>query len=65
MQSSMEMQNKQEQRAFEMLKETNREDRKDKRTEKQASQQSVLIKQRQQDLDPVDFDGQDSLGSGL
>lgn len=65
MQSSMEMQNKQEQRAFEMVKETNREDRKDKRTEKQASQQSVLIKQRQQDLDPVDFDGQDSLGSGL
>jgi|TARA_R110000772_G_scaffold70446_8_gene154992 hypothetical protein len=65
MQNSMESQSKQEQREFELGKEGKREDRKDKRTEKQASQQSVLIKQRQQDLDPVDFDGQDSLGSGI
>lgn len=42
-----------------------KEDRKDKRTAKQASQQSKLIQQRQQDLDPIDFDGQDSLGSGM
>lgn len=46
-------------------KEIYREDRKDKRTEKQATQQSKLINQRQQDLDPIDFDGQDSLSSGL
>ena len=46
-------------------KEAYKEDRKDKRTAKQASQQSKLIQQRKQDLDPIDFDGQDSLGSGL
>ena len=46
-------------------KEKYKEDRKDKRTAKQASQQSKLIQQRQQDLDPIDFDGQDSLGSGI
>lgn len=46
-------------------KEKYKEDRKDKRTAKQASQQSKLIQQRQQDLDPIDFDGQDSLGSGM
>jgi hypothetical protein len=46
-------------------KEIYREDRKDKRTEKQATQQSKLINQRQQDLDPIDFNGQDSLSSGL
>ena len=50
--------------ATQMAKENFREDRKDKRTEKQASQQSKMIQQRQQDLDPIDFDGQDSLGSG-
>lgn len=42
-----------------------KEDRKDERTAKQASQQSKLIQQRNQDLDPIDFDGKDSLGSGL
>jgi hypothetical protein len=42
-----------------------KEDRKDDRTAKQASQQSKLIQQRQQDLDPIDFDGRDSLGSGI
>lgn len=51
--------------ASQMGKENFREDRKDKRTEKQASQQSKMIQQRQQDLDPIDFDGQDSLGSGI
>tara|TARA_B100001287_G_scaffold24003_1_gene17443 strand:- start:11276 stop:13699 length:2424 start_codon:yes stop_codon:yes gene_type:complete len=50
--------------ATQMTKENFREDRKDKRTEKQASQQSKMIQQRQQDLDPIDFDGQDALGSG-
>jgi hypothetical protein len=51
--------------ATQMSKENFKEDRKDKRTEKQASQQSKMIQQRQQDLDPIDFDGQDSLGSGI
>lgn len=51
--------------ATQMTKEAYREDRKDKRTEKQASQQSKMIQQRQQDLDPIDFDGQDALGSGI
>ena len=46
-------------------KERYKEDRKDQRTAKQASQQSKLIQQRKQDLDPIDFDGQDSLGSGI
>ena len=46
-------------------KEKYKEDRKDQRTAKQASQQSKLIQQRKQDLDPIDFDGQDTLGSGL
>lgn len=45
-------------------KEKYKEDRKDQRTAKQASQQSKLIHQRKQDLDPIDFDGQDSLGTG-
>lgn len=46
-------------------KEKYKEDRKDQRTAKQATQQSKLIQQRQQDLDPIDFDGKDSLGSGI
>ena len=46
-------------------KEEYKEDRKDQRTAKQASQQSKLIQQRKQDLDPIDFDGQDRLGSGI
>lgn len=45
-------------------KEKYKEDRKDQRTAKQASQQSKLIHQRKQDLDPIDFDGRDSLGTG-
>ena len=50
---------------LQMEKDKFKEDRKDKRTEKQASQQSKLIQQRKQDLDPIDFDGQDTLGSGI
>jgi hypothetical protein len=46
-----------------LAKEKYREDRKDKRTAKQATQQSKLIQQRQQDLDPIDFDGQDLLST--
>ena len=46
-------------------KEEYKEDRKDQRTAKQATQQSKLIQQRKQDLDPIDFDGQDRLGSGI
>jgi len=42
-----------------------KEDRKDDRTAKQASQQSKLIQQRNQDLDPIDFGVRDSLGSGI
>jgi hypothetical protein len=42
-------------------KEVYKEDRKDQRTAKQASQQSKMINQRQQDLDPIDFDGSDSI----
>ena len=48
-----------------LQKEKYKEDRKDKRTEKQASQQSKLIQQRQQDLNPIDFDGTDSIGLDL
>ena len=46
-----------------LTKEKYKEDRKDKRTAKQATQQSKLIQQRQQDLDPIDFDGQDLLST--
>ena len=65
MQKSMDGQIKSAEIESQLGKEKYKEDRKDKRTAKQASQQSKLIQQRQQDLDPIDFDGQDSLGSGL
>lgn len=39
-----------------------KEDRKDERTKIQATQQSKMIKQRSQDLDPIDFNEEDSLG---
>jgi hypothetical protein len=42
-------------------KEAQIEDRKDKRTEMQASQQSKLIEQRQNDLPPTDFESNDSM----
>ena len=35
-----------------------KEDRKDKRTDKQASQQSRLIRQRKENTPPVDFEGE-------
>ena len=37
------------------------EDRKDKRTQLQASQQSKMIQQRQDDLPPTDFEGEDGI----
>lgn len=39
-----------------------KEDRKDERTKLQATQQSKMIKQRSQDLDPINFNEEDSLG---
>jgi len=65
LQKGMDGQIKQSEIQFQLDKEKYKEDRKDQRTAKQASQQSKLIQQRNQDLDPIDFDGQDSLGSGL
>ena len=47
-----------------LQKEKYKEDRKDNRTKIQANQQSELIKQRKQDLDPIDFDGEDSISPG-
>ena len=40
-------------------KESFKEDRKDKRTEKQATQQSKMIAQRKQDLPPTNFEEQE------
>jgi hypothetical protein len=65
LQKGIEGQIKQSEIQSQFDREKYKEDRKDERTAKQASQQSKLIQQRNQDLDPIDFDGQDSLGSGL
>jgi hypothetical protein len=65
MQKGMDGQIKDFEAQKQMDKERYKEDRKDQRTAKQATQQSKLIQQRNQDLDPIDFDGQDALGSGL
>ena len=65
MQKGIESQIKSTEMQIQKQKDAYKEDRKDKRTAKQATQQSKLIQQRQQDLDPIDFDGQDSLGSGM
>ena len=48
-----------------MQKETQKEDRKDKRTQMQASQQSELIKQREENGAPTNFEsqGNDTMGS--
>ncbi len=43
------------------VKEKEIEDRKDKRTKLQATQQSKLISQRQNDLPPTDFAAADNL----
>ena len=50
-----------------MQKEGQKEDRKDERTKIQASQQSQLIDQRQNETTPKNFEskGNDSLGSGM
>jgi len=45
-------------------KEKQIEDRKDKRTEMQATQQSKLISQRQNDLPPTNFDSQQQENTG-
>ena len=52
------------QSANKMADETQKEDRKDERTKMQATQQSELINQRQNDLLPTDFEskGNDNLG---
>ena len=42
-----------------------KEDRKDKRTEKQASQQSRMISQRKKDLPPTDFEGENQQGQPM
>ena len=42
-------------------KEAQIEDRKDKRTKIQASQQSQMISQRQNDSAPTDFEAEDSI----
>ena len=65
MQKGIESQIKASELQMQKDKEEYKEDRKDKRTAKQATQQSKLIQQRSQDLDPIDFDGQDTLGSGM
>ncbi len=65
MQKGIESQINSSQLQMQQEKDKYKEDRKDKRTAKQASQQSKLIQQRKQDLDPIDFDGQDTLGSGM
>ena len=46
-------------------KEAEIEDRKDKRTKLQATQQSQLIEQRQNDTLPIDFENEDPTGMGL
>ena len=65
LQKGIEGQIKSTEMQLQLEKDKYKEDRKDGRTAKQATQQSKLIQQRQQDLDPIDFDGQDSLGSGI
>lgn len=65
MQKGIDSQIKSTELQMQKNKEEYKEDRKDKRTAKQATQQSKLIQQRSQDLDPIDFDGQDTLGSGI
>jgi hypothetical protein len=47
------------------LKEKEIEDRKDKRTKIQATQQSKMIQQRQTDSAPTDFENEDEFGLGL
>jgi hypothetical protein len=55
MKHQFQMQLKQMEKDMSSSKDKYKEDRKDERTEKQATQQSKLIRQRKQDLPPVDF----------
>jgi len=43
-----------------LSKEEYKEDRKDKRTEKQATQQSEILDQRNKDKDPIDFENKNN-----
>ena len=60
-----EMQLKQMDVANVQNRDTFKEDRKDKRTEIQATQQSELIAQRKQDLPPKDFEQKEAQNMGL
>jgi hypothetical protein len=55
MKHQFELQLKQMEKQISSSKDKYKEDRKDSRTDKQATQQSKLIRQRKQDLPPVDF----------
>jgi hypothetical protein len=55
MKHQFQMQLKQMEKDMSSSKDKYKEDRKDERTDKQATQQSKLIRQRKQDLPPVDF----------
>ena len=55
MKHQFQMQLKQMEKDISSTKDKYKEDRKDERTDKQATQQSKLIRQRKQDLPPVDF----------
>jgi len=61
-QMQLQNQGKAEQLQIVKAQEDDKEDRKDARTKIQATQQSKMIKQRNQDLDPIDFDEEDSIG---
>ena len=62
LQQSFQGQVKQAEMDLSHKKEMDKEDRKDTRTKLQATQQSKMINQRQQDLSPIDFNEEDSLG---
>lgn len=60
MKHQFEMQLKQMEADMYKGREEYKEDRKDKRTDKQATQQSKLIKQRKENTPPVDFEQEDA-----
>ena len=61
LQEGMKSEIKKEEMAALERKENEREDRKDKRTKLQATQQSKMIKQRAKDEDAIDFEEEDDL----
>lgn len=61
LQEGMKSEIKKEEMATLERKENEREDRKDKRTKLQATQQSKMIKQRAKDEDAIDFEEEDDL----